>query len=73
MPRHITVIDKALNMSLNIDQIMKLTEQLSQGTKTLAEGNDKARVGLVLVAHKLAQALEDPQETFLRLWMLDVS
>lgn len=60
-------------MSLNIDQITKFTEQLCQDTKQLAAGDQKARVRLICVANKLAQALENPQETFLRLWLLDVS
>lgn len=56
----------------NIDQITNLTDELSQGVKDLVGGNDKDRSRLMLVAHKLAQALEKPQETCWRLWMLDV-
>lgn len=59
-------------MSINIDQVTKLTEELSQGLKLLTDGNDKARLRLTQVAYKISQALENPQETFWRLWMLDV-
>ncbi|KAJ4412121.1 hypothetical protein N0V82_008832 [Gnomoniopsis sp. IMI 355080] len=57
--------------SINIDQVTNLTAELSQGAKLLAEGNDKARLRLWHIAHKLSQVLETPQETFYRLWMVD--
>lgn len=60
-------------MSINIEEVTNLTEQLSQGTKQLAKGSEEARLKLMQVAQKLAQVLQTPQETFLRLWMFDVS
>lgn len=60
-------------MSVNIGEVTKLTETLSQGTKQLAEGSEEARLNLIQVAQKLAQVLQTPQETFWKLWMLDVS
>lgn len=60
-------------MSINMEKIIELTEQLTQGTKKLAKGSEEARLNLMQVAEKLAQVLQTPQETFLRLWMFDVS
>lgn len=60
-------------MSINMDKVTKLTEQLSQGTKHLIKGNEEARLHLMQVTQKLAQALQTPRETFLKLWLLDVS
>lgn len=59
-------------MALDIDRITNLTEQVSQGSKLLAQGNEKDRATLAMAAWKLVQALEKPQETFYRLWLLDV-
>ncbi|KAJ4397342.1 hypothetical protein N0V93_001567 [Gnomoniopsis smithogilvyi] len=58
-------------MPINIDRVTKLTEELSQNTQLLAEGNEKSRLKLLLISYKLTQALENPQETFWKLWMLD--
>lgn len=59
-------------MSISVEKVTMLTEQLKKGIKQLATGSEEARLKLMQVAEKLVQALQTPQETFLRLWMFDV-
>lgn len=59
-------------MALNIDRITKLSEQIIQGTKLIAQGNEKDRVNLVATAFKLGHALETPKEYLIKLTLLDV-
>lgn len=60
-------------MSLPLDRITALVEQLDQGSKKLDPDDDKSRITLVQAAWELARALERPQETLLRTCMLDVT
>ncbi|KAF3764264.1 hypothetical protein M406DRAFT_62500 [Cryphonectria parasitica EP155] len=58
-------------MPLQMDRIIALTEQLSQGVKTLNLEDDKTRARLLEAAWSLARALETPRETLLRTCLLD--
>lgn len=53
-------------------RVVELVEGISQDSKQLASGNLRARSDVQEKARRLCQALETPQETLLKVWLLEV-
>lgn len=60
-------------MSIQVDHVTGLIEDLSQSSKELAAGCDRSRVEMLQKAWGLFQALETPDETLMRMWLLEAS
>lgn len=56
----------------DFNRITEMAEQISQESKNLETGGDKARAILRQKAEKLLVSLEAPQETMIRMWLLEV-
>lgn len=55
------------------DRVSSLIEDISLGSRALRPGNVRALASLQEKARSLCLALETPQETMMKLWLLQVS